>query len=64
MSTIAELRDLARGFAELARQARLDAKETNAAVSTAQRRVDQQAVIASGWRCTLPLWPLRESDRR
>jgi hypothetical protein len=54
----AELQALCREFAELARQARSKAKETNAAVRTAQRRVDQHLVIASGWRPTLPMVPL------
>jgi hypothetical protein len=55
MSTIAQL---AREFAQLARQTRTEAKETNAAVRAAKKHVDQQAVIASGWRPTLPMVPL------
>jgi hypothetical protein len=58
MSTISELQALTRGFAELARQTRIDAKESQAAVRAAKKHVDQQAVIASGWRPTLPMVPL------
>jgi hypothetical protein len=53
-----ELRDLARQFAELAREARDEAKETRATARAAERRVDQHLVHASGWRPTLPMVPL------
>jgi hypothetical protein len=58
MSSITELQALARGFAELARQVRAEGKETHVTVRTAQRRVDQHLVHASGWRPTLPMVPL------
>jgi hypothetical protein len=57
-STMTELRDLARQFADLARQVRTDAQLTELAVHAAGKRVDQHLVHASGWKPTLPLCAL------